>query len=355
MATYDARPSAFTQLSTTADWESFMSSAGIWDGVDGSGSFTPSLDTPGRNAVIGAGQGIIKGQLWRCDASVSTAIPAASAQNRLDRLVLRLNRGATSSPNVVIPTVITGTPSGSPTLPPLQQTPTGLYDVPISYWTSTSAGAITGLIDQRQYAGRSVISMLSTARPTPANPVLGIETDTGYALAFQNNVWTYLPYQQAVQGGNTNNTTSMNAMHAAFPIPANDAKTATWYRLKAGGHGTQAATTAVNLNFQLFAFGNNWGTSSDSGNIPAGAGFHWEFEGTLIVAGANGAASFFGKMSISQTVANAPFRVIAMDSQVASGTNMAATNAVMQASWASVTNAPTLVCTGATWERGGVI
>jgi len=190
MATYDGRPSAFTQLSTTADWESFMSSAGIYDGVDSPNSFTPSLDTVGRNAVIGSGQGLIKGQLWRCDANVSTAIPAASAQNRLDRLVLRLNRGATSSPGVVAPTVITGTPSGSPALPAISQTPTGLWDIPISYWTSASSGALTGLVDQRQFTGRVPLSMTSGGwRPSPANIGMAIETDTYHPYIWNGSNW----------------------------------------------------------------------------------------------------------------------------------------------------------------------
>lgn len=152
MAVYDARPSAFTQLTTTADWEAFVSAIGGISAIDYSvgNAFTPSLDTPGRNAVMADGNIVIKGQLWRCDAPVSTAIPAASAQNRIDRLVLRLTRGATTSPTVIQPVVITGTPSGSPVEPPLVQTTTGIWDYPISSWTSTSAGAITTLVDERE-------------------------------------------------------------------------------------------------------------------------------------------------------------------------------------------------------------
>jgi hypothetical protein len=154
MVTYDARPSAFVQMSTTSEWEYLHSAMGCRDGIDlsfGSG-MTPSLDTGGRNAVIADGNAAIRGQLWRCDAPVSTAIPTSSSQNRIDRLVLRLTRGATTSPTVVQPVVITGTPSGSPGKPPLTQTPAGIYDIPISYWTSTSAGGLTNLIDERQFA-----------------------------------------------------------------------------------------------------------------------------------------------------------------------------------------------------------
>jgi hypothetical protein len=155
MTTYDARPSAFTQLTTTTDWEYLNSilSGGInaIDAAVGS-AMTPSLDTGGRNAVLADGNAAIKGMLWRCDAPVSTPIPAASAQNRIDRLVLQLNRGATSSATVIQPVVVTGTPSGSPVIPSLVQTPTGIWQIPVSHWTSTSAGALTGLIDDRRLA-----------------------------------------------------------------------------------------------------------------------------------------------------------------------------------------------------------
>jgi hypothetical protein len=112
----------------------------------------PSLDTGGRNAVIQSGNCIIKGQLWRCDAAVSTPIPAASAQNRIDRLVIQYNRAATTSPTVIQLVVITGTPGSSPSEPPLTQTPTGLFQIPICSWTSASSGALTGLLDERQFS-----------------------------------------------------------------------------------------------------------------------------------------------------------------------------------------------------------
>jgi len=150
MATYDARPSAFTQLSSTQGWEFLHSALGGLDAVDGFGALNMSFDVPGRNIVVTAGAAAIRGQLWRADASVSTPIPAASGQNRLDRLVLRLNRGATTSATVVVPTVITGTPSGSPVLPAITQTPTGIWDMQLCYWTSASSGALSGITDDRQ-------------------------------------------------------------------------------------------------------------------------------------------------------------------------------------------------------------
>ena len=149
MVVYDARPSSFTQLSSITEWEALWSAAAGKDAVDGSGSFVASFDVPGRNIVISAGSAAIRGQLWRADAPVSTPIPAASAQNRIDRLVLRYNRGATTSPTVIQPTVITGTPSGSPVIPPLVQTPTGLWDFPVCFWASQSTGGLVTLTDNR--------------------------------------------------------------------------------------------------------------------------------------------------------------------------------------------------------------
>jgi hypothetical protein len=151
MVVYDARPSAFTQMTTTAEWEYFASAMAGISGIDvsvGSG-MVPSLDTAGRNAVIADGNAIIKGQLWRCDAPVPTPVPAASSQNRIDRLVLRYTRGASTSATVVVPTVITGTPAGTPTPPAITQTPTGIWDVPVCRYTATSAGAISTLVDER--------------------------------------------------------------------------------------------------------------------------------------------------------------------------------------------------------------
>lgn len=156
MAVFDARPSAFTQLSTIGEWENLWSASGGVSAVDGPAACTASFDVPGRNIVMAAGNVAIKGQLWRCDATVSTAIPSASAQNRMDRLVLRYNRGATSSPTVIVPTIIPGTPSGSPTLPSLTRTPTGIWDFPICYWTSQSNGALVSLTDNRELIANDV-------------------------------------------------------------------------------------------------------------------------------------------------------------------------------------------------------
>lgn len=152
MVIYDARPSQYNQLSTTAEWENFLTAlVGSYNnGIDASAlnAMAPSLDVPGRNLVIASGNAVIKGQMWRTDASVSTPIPTASSSDRLDRMALRYNRGATTSATVIQPTVLPGTPGSG--LPPYQQTPTGLWDLPICHWTSHSNGALDTLVDERK-------------------------------------------------------------------------------------------------------------------------------------------------------------------------------------------------------------
>src|SRR5215471_7101163 len=202
MVTYDGRPSAFTQLSTTADWENFMSTAGIADRIDpiNGGAFVSSFDVPGRNIVISAGQALIKGQLWRADAPVSTPIPAASAQNRIDRLVLRLNRGATTSPTVVQPTG-------------------GLWDLPVCSWTSASTGALSALTDER------ILWALTPESPAGyykiqqgPNAGLFINAANGYLVAAQpGNPNTPETYHLAPLGGGWTHVANEGVMYTLLP------------------------------------------------------------------------------------------------------------------------------------------
>ena len=196
MAVQNARPSPFNQLSSDADWESFCTAAGIASGVNGNPldatALTPSLDSSGRNAVMSSGTAIIKGKIWSCDSSVSTPIPAASAQDRIDRLVLRLSRTAGDATSFLQPVVITGTPSGSPVEPALTQSTSGNWDLPICHWTSRSTGALVSLIDERWFTGRTVRVATSSTRPTVTEPTLLFETDTGNLKLWNGSAWTTL-------------------------------------------------------------------------------------------------------------------------------------------------------------------
>jgi hypothetical protein len=176
-------------------------------------SLAPSLDGVGRNAVMAAGSCIVKGKLWSCDAPVNTAVPAASGSNRIDRLTLRLLRTAGTATAFLQPNIITGTPSGSPVLPALVQTTTGIWDLPISHWTSTSAGGLTSLVDERFDTGKTMQSGPAANMPTwLVRPTLYYQTDTDALMLWNGSAWTFLVQPPDVTPG------SMPAMTNGWSI-----------------------------------------------------------------------------------------------------------------------------------------
>jgi hypothetical protein len=214
MTVTNGRPSPFLQLTTDADWESFTGGAGNGDGVvmNPTTSLAPSFDVPGRNIVMAAGNCIVKGKLWSTDANVSTAIPAASASNRIDRLVMRLNRTAGTAIAFLQPVVITGTPSGSPVIPAITQSPTGNWDLPICHWTSTSAGGLTSLVDERYDVGRTMHSGPAANMPTwLIRPTLFYQTDLNQVMVWNGSSWLFL-------GQPADTVHNMPAMSAGWSI-----------------------------------------------------------------------------------------------------------------------------------------
>lgn len=184
-------PTPDTLLSTMAQWEGFYIGMGGASGITpGIGSeFAPSLDSAGRNAVIGSGAALLRGFRVSGSSSTGTAIPAASSQNRIDRLVLRLNRAATTAADWIKPVVIPGSPSASPQPPAVSQSATGLWDLTIARWTSASTGALSGLVDERYLMAGSPLSFSSKARPSASPRRLGIESDTGLPAWSDGSIW----------------------------------------------------------------------------------------------------------------------------------------------------------------------
>lgn len=205
MARQVARPSPFTQLTSALEWENLFAGMGIFDGVNdvpgamGGTNLLASLDSPGRNVVLAPGKILIKGQLWSCDSNDSTAIPAASAMDRIDRVTLRLNRLAGDAGAYLAPYIIQGTPSSSPAIPDLVRSSTGNYDVPIARWLSAANGTLSGLVDERQFLGLTVCVGTSTNRPTIYKPRLMVETDTGNLMMWDGTDWNQINLEMPAQ------------------------------------------------------------------------------------------------------------------------------------------------------------
>jgi hypothetical protein len=207
-----------TTVSTITDWENLFAPGFETGVVPGNGNeLAPTLDTSGRNAVIDTGNAIIRAFCKPVSVSTATAIPAASSQDRIDRLVLRLDRSASVAANFIQPVVITGTPGSSPALPALTQTPTGLWDLPIAHWTSKSTGALTGLADERYFAGNSDWHSLAPYQSHFSLPVDGFGK---YRRTRDNEL--QISAALAVTGGANPNTLNTNPLPPAY-IPASTA------------------------------------------------------------------------------------------------------------------------------------
>lgn len=168
-----------TTVSTIGDWEDLFWPGMVSGVIPGDGNeMAPSLDTSGRNVIIATGHAILRAFCKPISAPTAVPIPAASSQDRIDRLVLRLDRSQTVADNFVVPTVITGTPAANPQIPAFTRTPTGIWDLPIAYWTSAASGTRTGLVPELEFVA-NVICGYSTTHHTPERPGLRIDRDTG--------------------------------------------------------------------------------------------------------------------------------------------------------------------------------
>jgi hypothetical protein len=334
MVTYDARPTTFMPLTTQFEWEKLFSVMGIFDGIDGN-DLAPSAPS-GGSISIAAGTAIIKGQMWRCDAPQPTPLPGSPGAGtlRTDLLVLQYNRAASTSPAVVQPLIVTGSPAASnPAVPPLVQNPvgtggTGVWQIPIAQWTVNSTGVISGFKDIRQFSGRTVALMTSTARPNMIYPRLGLETDTGYLLRWNGTAWQNIGPKNQVYNNPAGTKATAKAspgtpLHPGFSFAAGDVANATLgqvaYHIKCGGNGQMSTSYRTGFVFETWAFGIHWGATTAGDVIPLGDRFNWYYDATMII-NANGSGILIGALDVtlaSATPGNAQSTYVLMDNQPA--------------------------------------
>lgn len=175
-----------SQLETAADWEAFFTAVQLDGVVSG---LAPTINSGARTASLGAGSAYLRGYLKPVSSTTAKAVPAASGQDRVDRLVVRLDRDAATSATYIVPTVLTGT-AGTVTPPALTRSPTGDWDLPISRWTSKSDGTLTGLVDER-YGPYWFTSAARAGNLVSAAPArVGLELDTGQIYRSDGSAWT---------------------------------------------------------------------------------------------------------------------------------------------------------------------
>ncbi|KAB2344891.1 hypothetical protein [Actinomadura rudentiformis] len=178
-------------MTTLAEWEAYFTAAeasGVAWGLD------PALNVSARTATMTAGGALLRGIYKPLQAGASVSIPPPATQNRIDRLVLRLNRDASDPADFVKPMIVVGTPGPTPPVPAIQATlgTHGMWDLPIARWTSQSNGSMAGLLDERFWLGNAPILYSSYAKPTPTRRTLGLELDTGRVTRWDGSTWVSL-------------------------------------------------------------------------------------------------------------------------------------------------------------------
>lgn len=160
------------------------------DGVDGHPGDT-SLKVSvvdSTHVSVGTGSALVQGfgcLITGSAESVTVTVNSNATQDRLDRIVLRLNRTA----NTLAPFHIAGTPSATPQLPALTRTST-IYDMPLaSYTRPRNSGAITGLADGRDFLGDPAPMTSTNRHSNPHRGMLGYETDTGRQVRWTGSAW----------------------------------------------------------------------------------------------------------------------------------------------------------------------
>lgn len=179
-------------ISTMTDWEAywvggFGGAAGVLSG--NGGELSPSINSGARTVSTATGAALVRGfYIANPSATYTASVPAQSAGDRVDRLVLRLDRTATTAANWLKPLIVQGT-SGSSTPPALQTNTTGSWDLPICRWTTKADGTLTGLVDERYLTGAPFVKFKSVSRPATAPARIGLETDTSRLLYSDGSTW----------------------------------------------------------------------------------------------------------------------------------------------------------------------
>ncbi|MFY1688185.1 hypothetical protein [Plantactinospora sp. WMMB782] len=166
-----------------------LQDTGVVDAVTGAG-FRVWADASGMLAKVDPGSAILRGHMVSSDAVETRAIGAASASERIDRIVLRLDPAA----NGISIEVLQGTPGDGP--PALTQTDVGVYEFALARITvspgvsNIAADKVTG---ERQFVGSRVRAWTTATRPaSPRVSQLGLNVTTGDWEYWTGSAWANL-------------------------------------------------------------------------------------------------------------------------------------------------------------------
>lgn len=162
------------------------------DGLAGNTSSGFGLVTPGSGMTVNVAaidSAYLAGVFAVLPAPGTVTLDAASAQTRIDRVVLRVN----SADNTAVVDVLKGTPGAAEPL--LTQAPGGVYEIPLAGITVPvgAANIVAGNIaDERTFISRRVRQFTSTTRPTPTAGRIGFNLTTLKLETADGTTWREL-------------------------------------------------------------------------------------------------------------------------------------------------------------------
>lgn len=182
------------------------SHSGVADSIGGTG-FNVFGDSSGMQVKVNPGFAIVRGHAVQSTATEVVTIAAASAAQRYDRVVLRLDPTA----NSITIAVVQGTSGGG--VPALTQTDTGIYELPLAT-VSVPVGAATitagNVTSEREFLGNSVGGWTTATRPkNPRTGRLGLNVST--------NTWEFWDGTQWKDLAPTITWTTIEGAPATFP------------------------------------------------------------------------------------------------------------------------------------------
>jgi len=167
-----------------------------------------------------------------------------------------------------------------------------------------------------------------------------VDNGTAGIVMKRGNIGLGLADSSAGQGA-TVTVVTLTALSGSVTVPAYDMVTNKVYRVRAWGHGTQAAGTAVNLSLQAKLGSASLGTWTPGTNPAAAASFTWEYEAliTVTATGTSGTFSANEKYAWNGAASQHSNPSITVSTQSAQAI-------VLNAAWASAAGSPTITCDG---------
>lgn len=169
-------------------------------GVIGNSALEVTADSSGLNIKVASGQAFVRGHFYESTTTERLTVATGEAAARIDTCVLRLDPGR----NLIELALVKGTASVAPTPPALDQTSSGVYELPLAD-VAVPANAVTipasAIASRRTFASSRVGRWTTAERPkSPALGRMGFNESTGTWEFYNGSDWAGLASWSAPTG-----------------------------------------------------------------------------------------------------------------------------------------------------------